>query len=89
MKKTTLKQALQKNFPNVKFSVRRSYGSYKIFAIVKFTPTAEATYDAVMKIAQPFEIEEFCFYKDIYEVKKNRREDLEQFSGVIIETNRY
>lgn len=87
MKKTTLKQALKKNFPNVKFSVRRSSGTFNTFAYVRFTTTAEANYNAVMKIAQQFEAEEFCHHQDIYKVK-NIREDLEQFSGVIVEANR-
>jgi hypothetical protein len=85
MKKTTLKQELKKSFPNVKFSVRKSSGTFTTFLVVTFKQTAEATYDSVMKIASKFERQEYCHHQDIWELKNNRSEDLEQVDGVILE----
>ena len=62
MKKTTLKQELKKSFPNVKFSVRKSGGTFTDYLVVTFKQTAEATYDSVMKIAYKFEKQELPFY---------------------------
>ena len=85
MKKTTLKQELKKSFPNVKFSVRKSGGTFSDFLVVTFKQTDEATYNSVMKIASKFEKQEYCHYQDMWESKNNCREDLEQVDGVILE----
>ena len=85
MKKTTLKQELKKSFPNVKFSVRKRSGGFTDCLVVTFKQTAEATFDSVMKIAYKFEKQEYCHHQDMWELKTNRREDLEQVDGVILD----
>ena len=85
MKKTTLKQELKKSFPNVKFSVTKRSGTFTDYLVVNFKQTAEATYNSVMKIASKFERQEYCNHQDIWELKNDRREDLEQVDGVILE----
>ena len=85
MTKTTLKQELKKSFPNVKFSVTKRSGTFSTYLIVTFKQTAEATYNSVMKIASKFERQEYCHHHDICDLKDDRREDLEQADGVILE----
>jgi hypothetical protein len=85
MKKTTLKQELKKSFPNVKFSVRKRNGTFSTCLVVKFKQTVEATYDSVMGIAFKFERQEYCDHRDIWELKNNRREDLEQADMVVLD----
>jgi len=81
MIKTTLKQALKKQFPTTKFSVRAA--SSRSYNNVYVNWSGDLDYKTVLEFVKPFEKLDYCTFKDIWEVT-NERDDLVQYDMILL-----
>ena len=82
MIKTTLKQALKKQFPETKFSVRKSTGR-SFYDCIYVNWLGNPDYQTVLDFVKPFEKLEYCHFKDLYETT-NERDDLVQYDMILL-----
>lgn len=86
MKKTTLKQALKKQFPTTKFSVRTATGR-SFYDCVYVNWSSDLDYQAVFDFVKPFQKSEYCHFKDIRETT-NLRDDLIQYDMILLNSGK-